>query len=310
MKISQKKHILILCLIGVVYFIGVAAIVYPLVGNIYSTNSSKEVIQSYTQTVEKMPKAEIDQRLLKAEQYNTALAEGNYDEILSQAINQPDGLMCYVDIPRLHIYLPVYYGTSKEVLEKGCGWLEKTSLPVGGKSTHASVSGHTGLPNAEMFTKLDNAKIGDIFYIHVLNETLSYVVDSINTVTPNDTKHLLIQDGEDYVTLVTCTPYGINDKRLLVRGKRFVAETLIQTSEESAVPQENITQAASRIDDSLQQQIDRDMKTIIIIVSVAVAVFIIACIWLSIVLRRRARLRRMPVMRTKLLEEEHGETKK
>ena len=120
----------------------------------------------------------------------------------------------------------------------------------------------------------------------------------------------MIQDGEDYVTLVTCTPYGINDKRLLVRGKRFVAETLIQTSEESAVPQENITQAASRIDDSLQQQIDRDMKTIIIIVSVAVAVFIIACIWLSIVLRRRARLRRMPVMRTKLLEEEHGETKK
>lgn len=305
MKISRKKHILILTLIGLVYFVGVAAIIYPMVGSIYSTHSSKESIQSYVETVEKMPKQEIDNRLLEARQYNEALAQGEFDEALSKVLCQPDGLMCYVDMPRLNIYLPVYYGTSNEVLEKGCGWLEKTSLPVGGKSTHASVSGHTGLPNAEMFTKLDDAHVGDIFYIHVLDETLSYVVDSINTVTPNDTEHLLVQEGEDYVTLVTCTPYGINDKRLLVRGKRFVAEEIIQTSDDKEPVRENPAQAAARIDDSLQQQIDHQMTMIIVIVSIAVVVFVAACIWLTIVLRRKAR---HAALRKPLSEEKHGET--
>ena len=308
MKLSRKKHVLILTLIGLVYFVGVAAIIYPIVGSVYSTQSSKDSIRSYADTVQKMPKEEIDHRLEQARQYNRALAEGTVEETLSKVLCQPDGLMCYVDIPRLNIYLPVYYGTSSEVLEKGCGWLEKTSLPVGGTSTHASISGHTGLPNAEMFTKLDNARVGDVFYLHVLDETLSYVVDSINTVTPNDTEHLLIQDGQDYVTLLTCTPYGINDKRLLVRGKRFTAEPLIDTSrsqQESVVP-EAPAQVASRIDDSLQRQIDHHMTVIIVIVAVAVIVFIAACIWLSIVLRRRARL---TASDRRLSEEEHGEKK-
>ncbi len=308
MKISRKKHVLILVVIGLVYFVGVAAVIYPIIGNIYSTNSSKETIQSYVETVEKMPKEEIDQRLQKAEQYNEQLAQGQYDESLAKAVCQADELMCYVDIPCLSIYLPVYYGTSDEVLEKGCGWLEKTSLPVGGQSTHASISGHTGLPNAEMFTKLDAMKVGDVFYIHIFNETLSYVVDNINTVTPNDTKHLLIEEGEDFVTLLTCTPYGINDKRLLVRGKRFVAGSVMDIPEASQEPQEDMTQAAVRVDKSLQRQIDQNMTVIIIIVVSAVGVFVVACIWLSIVLHRRAKY--STGARKKVSEEKHGKTKK
>ena len=308
MKISRKKHVLILVFIGLVYFIGVAAVIYPIIGNIYSTNSSKETIQSYVETVEKMPKEEIDQRLQKAEQYNEQLAQGQYDESLAKAVCQADELMCYVDIPCLSIYLPVFYGTSDEVLEKGCGWLEKTSLPVGGQSTHASISGHTGLPNAEMFTKLDAMKVGDVFYIHIFNETLSYVVDNINTVTPNDTKHLLIEEGEDFVTLLTCTPYGINDKRLLVRGKRFVAGSVMDIPEAPGEPQEDMTQAAVRVDKSLQRQIDQNMTVIIIIVVSAVGVFVVACIWLSIVLHRRAKY--STGARKKVSEEKHGKTKK
>ncbi len=307
MKISRKKHILILTAIGLIYFIGVAAIIYPIIGNIYTTNSSKSIIQDYVETVKKMPGDEIKERLQKAQAYNKGVAEGKYDESLATAINGTDGLMCYVDIPRLGIYLPVYFGTSDEVLNKGCGWLEKTSLPVGGESTHASISGHTGLPNAEMFTNLDNARIGDIFYIHVLDQTLYYAVDSINTVTPNDTKHLLVQEGQDYVTLVTCTPYGINDKRLLVRGKRFTVKEVIPT-EESVLPDEDLTKAGQRVDDSLQQQIDEDIRRIIIIVSVAVTVFAVASIWLTVVLWRQAKP--LSLMQNEPSEEKNEETEK
>ena len=191
-----------------VYFIGVAAIVYPLVGNIYSTNSSKEVIQSYTQTVEKMPKAEIDQRLLKAEQYNTALAEGNYDEILSQAINQPDGLMCYVDIPRLHIYLPVYYGTSKEVLEKGCGWLEKTSLPIGGKSTNSVLSGHTGYIGRIFFDYIRNLNIGDEVIVENYWDKLTYKVIDREIYKNYQSSACYLTEGKDLLTMLTCISDG------------------------------------------------------------------------------------------------------
>ena len=130
------------------------------------------------------------------------------------------GVMCTLEIPVIGVDLPVYHGTSDEVLEKGIGHLEGTSLPVGGKGTHAVITGHTGINKAKMFTDLTELKKGNQFYIHVLGKVLAYEVDDINVVLPEDTRKLSIVDGKDYVTLITCTPYGENTHRLLVRGKR------------------------------------------------------------------------------------------
>lgn len=284
MKVSRKKHILILIAIGLVYFVGVAAIIYPIAGNMYSINSSKSVINSYAEKVKKLSVDEIEEKLKNAQKYNEDVAKEIYDDGYERSLNFEDDLMCYVEIPKQEIYLPVYYGTSSDVLLKGCGWLERTSLPIGGPSTHASISGHTGLPNAEMFSKLDSSAIGDVFYIHVLNKTLVYKVDRIETVAPNDVKHLLVIEGEDHVTLITCTPYGINDKRLLVRGVRVFTDE--ETTEGSEVlKHENISDAAARANDSLQKQIDNSMTVIIVIVVAAVVVFAGACIWLSKVIK-------------------------
>lgn len=288
MKVSRKKHILILFAIGLVYFVGVAAIIYPIAGNMYSINSSKTVINSYAKKVEKMTDEEIEKRFQNAQKYNEDIAKEIYDDGYERSLNFDDGLMCYVEIPKQEIYLPVYYGTSSEVLLKGCGWLERTSLPIGGPSTHASISGHTGLPNAEMFSKLDSCSLGDLFYIHVLDRTLVYQVDRIETVSPNDIKHLLVIEGEDHLTLITCTPYGINDKRLLVRGVRVSDETDIADGSETIGQRTNISEAAQRANDALQKQIDQSMTVIIIIVAAAVIIFAGACVWLSRVVMFRS----------------------
>lgn len=288
MKVSRKKHILILFAIGLVYFVGVAAIIYPIAGNMYSINSSKTVINSYAKKVEKMTDEEIEKKFQNAQKYNEDIAKEIYDDGYERSLNFDDGLMCYVEIPKQEIYLPVYYGTSSEVLLKGCGWLERTSLPIGGPSTHASISGHTGLPNAEMFSKLDSCSLGDLFYIHVLDRTLVYQVDRIETVSPNDIKHLLVIEGEDHLTLITCTPYGINDKRLLVRGVRVSDETDIADGSETIGQRTNISEAAQRANDALQKQIDQSMTVIIIIVAAAVIIFAGACVWLSRVVMFRS----------------------
>ncbi len=132
-----------------------------------------------------------------------------------------DGLMGYLEIPSIKVYLPVYHGTSDGVLQAGIGHLGNTSLPVGGENTHAVLSGHTGLPNARLLTDLDKLQEKDQFYLHVLDEVLAYEVDQIKVVEPDNISDIFIEDGKDYVTLVTCTPYGINSHRLLVRGTRF-----------------------------------------------------------------------------------------
>ena len=130
------------------------------------------------------------------------------------------GRMGYLEIPSIEVYLPIYHGTSEGVLQSGIGHLGNTSLPIGGENTHAVLSGHTGLPNARLLTVLDKLQEGDQFYIHVLDEILAYEVDQIKVVEPDDISDIFIEEGEDYVTLVTCTPYGINSHRLLVRGTR------------------------------------------------------------------------------------------
>ncbi len=325
LKISRKKHIIILSVIGIIYFLGVAAIIYPIMGNMYSMSGSKSAISTYEKTVQQMPREEKDDRLEKARKYNEDIANGIYDDGLDKALCDENGLMCYVDIPELDIYIPVYYGTSNEVLEKGCGWLEKTSLPVGGVSVHSAISAHTGLPTADMFTKLDNSKLGDMFYIHVLDQVLAYKVDRIETVMPNNTRLLEVIDGEDHCTLLTCTPYGINDKRLLVRGIRVPVvdiapkDAVSMTDEASA---EDVSASPSRgdtgVNEGLQRQINRSLATIIIIVALAVVLFAGACLWLGITLRKMSRaapvtVNRPSVIRTRISfspEDEDGKEEK
>jgi len=194
------------------------------------------VIDSYNETVSSMDDDAIDAQLAKAEAYNKSLltskvtlsdpfdtdtaTEKEDNATYESMLNMTDA-MAYIEIPSINVYLPIYHGTDEETLSKGVGHLEGTSLPIGGVGTHCVLSAHSGLPTAELFTNLEKLEIGDDFYIHVLNEVLTYQVDQIKVVLPSDTSLLQIDPDEDYVTLVTCTPYAVNTHRLLVRGTRI-----------------------------------------------------------------------------------------
>lgn len=284
MKAVKTKHIFIFVLIGVLYFAGISAILYPMVSNVYSLITSKSVITDYKKTVEQMPDSEINDKFRLADQYNAGLAEGKYDHSLERCLCDSEGLVCYVDIPSQNIYLPVYYGTSDEVLQKGCGCLNNTSLPVGGSSTHSVISGHTGLPSAEMFTKLDQVKMGEIFYIHVLNRVLAYKVVMIEAVSPNKTELLEVSKGRDYCTLLTCTPYGINDKRLLVRGERvpYTQQSKAQNNGVSSSDRDN-----KNSDEGLKQEITHQITIIAGIVLASVIVYVFALVWLLHSIKKR-----------------------
>lgn len=200
---------------------------YPLVGELLSEKYHSDVETTYTAAIENTDDAVLTAQREAAEQYNAmlsgaAITEGGasapplaYDEQLTVG-----GVMCYVDIPKINVYLPVQHGTDADTLEKSVGHVVGTSLPVGGNSTHAVLSAHSGMASSKLFSDIDQLAADDMFYIHVLDEVLAYKVDAIHTVLPTDTSLLQIEDGKDYVTLVTCTPFGINTHRLLVRGHR------------------------------------------------------------------------------------------
>ncbi|MGN0469426.1 MAG: class C sortase [Acutalibacteraceae bacterium] len=221
---KRVKRRLPLLFIFILLMIGIGLFMYPKVSNWISVYTAKTTINSYNKAVEKLDNTDKEKLKKEAQEYNKALAENNhdklkkfnYDEILSI-----DGAMAYIDIPKIKVYIPVFHGTDDEELEQGVGHMKETSFPVGGKSTHSVIAGHTGLPTAEIFTDIDQLVNGDIFYIHVLDEILAYKVDQIKVVLPSETNDTQIISGEDYVTLLTCTPYGINDHRLLVRGTRI-----------------------------------------------------------------------------------------
>ncbi len=279
LKLTKKKRFWIVIVIGVLYFAGVAMVIYPMVGNIYSMSTSRSVIKDYEKTVENMSDGEIENKFRLADEYNTMLANGSYDEALSKSLNAENGIMGYVEVPTLNIYLPIYYSTDKDVLLKGCGWLLRTSLPVGGINTHSVISGHTGLPYAEMFTKLDNIKKGDMFYLRILNKTFCYKVDEIETVDPGRTELLHIVDGKDYATLLTCTPYGINDKRLLVRGERVEYSEIESNEAENVLTNMYNDQKA---DAGLSEQIRGQTLVIVAISLVSILLFAAACVWLRL----------------------------
>ena len=202
-------------------------LLYPLVGEILSERYHSDVETTYTAAIEDSNADELEQQRQAAQQYNAmlsgaAIAEGGASAPPLAYAQQltVGGAMAYVDIPKINVYLPVQHGTDADTLEKSVGHVVGTSLPVGGSSTHAVLSAHSGLASSKLFSDIDQLAVGDVFYIRVLGDTLVYEVDSIHTVLPTDTSLLQIEDGKDYVTLVTCTPFGVNTHRLLVRGHR------------------------------------------------------------------------------------------
>ena len=209
---------------------GVAALgflLYPLVGELLSKKYHSDIETTYTAAIEDTDDAVLTAQRGTAEQYNAMLSGATITEggasVPPLAYAQQltvGGVMAYVDIPKIYVYLPVQHGTDVDTLERAVGHVVGTSLPVGGSSTHAVLSAHSGMASSKLFSDIDQLTEGDVFYIHVLGEVLAYQVDNIATVLPTDTSLLQIEEGKEFVTLVTCTPFGVNTHRLLVRGQR------------------------------------------------------------------------------------------
>lgn len=209
------------------FVVALGLLLYPLIGELVSEKYHSDVETTYAAAIADTDDAELTAQRQAAQQYNAMLANATISEGGTSAppLAYADqltvgGAMAYVDIPQIGVYLPVQHGTNAETLERSVGHVVGTSLPVGGESTHAVLSAHSGMASAKLFSDIDQLAEGDIFYIHVLGEVLAYEVDAVNTVLPTDTSLLQIEDGKDFVTLVTCTPFGINTHRLLVRGHR------------------------------------------------------------------------------------------
>ena len=225
----MKIRIMIFLAVLLLLLLGLGLVTYPLVSSYYTERHQSEVHTAYQAVLEQAGNEEIDAARAAAEAYNRLLTSGstatelealNYDNLLNLAGN---GIMGYIEIPAIDVLLPIYHGVGEDSLEHGAGHLPGTSLPIGGKGTHAVISAHTGMTTSRMFTDLEQLVAGGLFYIHVLDETLTYEVDQILVVKPYQIEALEIDAKQDYVTLVTCTPYGVNSHRLLVRGRRVEA---------------------------------------------------------------------------------------
>ena len=233
-------------LLVLMLFIGVCGLLYPSVSQYWNSKTQTQAVENYREILASLKPEDYDAFFEEAEKYNSQLNELNfpltdyyklkgYNDILNVS---GTGLMGYLSISKLGVELPLYHGISAEVLNVACGQLEGTSLPIGGENTHCVLSAHRGLPHAKLFTELDKMEVGDTFTITVLNRTITYQVDQIKVVLPNETDDVQIVAGEDLCTLLTCTPYGINSHRLLVRGTRI----------ENAAPVLHVTSNAYRID--------------------------------------------------------------
>lgn len=231
-KLRENRTTIILVLI---FLLGLGILLYPSFANWWNTFHQSHAIASYVEETKALDTQTREEILAEARKYNQELTqtqringlslpeadEETYESVLDTS---GTGIMGYVEIKKIGVILPIYHGTSDSTLTIAIGHIEGSSLPVGGESTHAVLSGHRGLPSAKLFTDLDQLMTGDTFTIHVLDETLTYEVDQIRIVLPNETSELMIEEGEDLCTLVTCTPYGINTHRLLVRGHRIPNE--------------------------------------------------------------------------------------
>lgn len=235
---KNKKGKLYTILLVFFLLAGLSLLLYPTVSNWWNGMHQSRAIASYVESVAGLEEEDYPALWAAARAYNDALPRDNSrfapSEQASQSYQQAldisgSGVMGYVEIPEIGVSLPIYHGTDEAVLQVAVGHIEGTSLPVGGAGTHCVISGHRGLPSAKLFTDLDQLQEGDVFMLHVLDETLSYEVDQIRVVEPEDLSLLAIQEGQDLCTLVTCTPYGVNSHRLLVRGHR------VETAEQPGI---------------------------------------------------------------------------
>lgn len=271
MKKTKSNIALIL-----IFIIGLSLILYPSLSDYWNSIHQSQAIQSYVSNVSKIDDDTYTKMLEEARQYNEKLISSGQSWILSeqdiaeynkQLDISGDGLMSYIEIPSLDCSLPIYHGTSDAVLQIAIGHIEGTSLPVGGESTHCVLSGHRGLPSAKLFSNLDQLIEGDIFVIRTLDETLTYEVDQIRIVLPHELNELKVVEGEDFCTLVTCTPYGVNTHRLLVRGHRI-----------------------ENLEDSFDIRVTADamqIEPVIVAPVVALPILLVLLIWLLVHYRRR-----------------------
>ncbi len=225
-KGGNASNIMILGLIVV----GLLVMLYPTISNFYNELTGSYAIQEFNEHLADQSETELAEQKMMAESYNAALQKSiekidcpyEYNNIMDFG----NGMMGYIEIPTIDVYLPVYHGVDESVLSKGVGHIPKTAFPIGGEGNHSVLTGHTGLPSAELFTDLEEMKEGDMFYVHIAGETIHYKVDQILVVLPEEVDGIMPEAGKDYCTLVTCTPYGINSHRLLVRGYQVEPEVV------------------------------------------------------------------------------------
>lgn len=223
-----RKNLVTIILLGMIV-VGLGLIAYPSVADWWNSFHQTRAVAAYASVIADMSHEEYDKILNEAAEYNKQIAETGVrwqmsDEEIQEYNSILDitgtGIMAYIDIPKIHVQLPIYHGTDDNILQIAVGHITGSSLPVGGETSHCIVSGHRGLPSAKLFSDLDELVVGDLWTVNVLDQTLTYEVDQIRVVLPTDLKYLEMEDGKDYCTLVTCTPYGVNTHRLLVRGHR------------------------------------------------------------------------------------------
>lgn len=258
-------------LAGVLFLLGASILLYPSVSAYLNSQNQAKVVEDYRNQVKQMHDAETEKEIQKAREFNENLKRTvvidpfteEMDQQLSEdylkILNKNNGQIGTLMIPKIQLKLPVYHGTDAKVLKKGVGHIQNTAFPVGGSGTHAVLSAHRGIPEARLFTDLDKLEKGDAFFIQVLDETFAYEVDQIKTVLPEDTGDLQPAEEQDYVTLVTCTPYGVNTHRLLVRGKRVPYDQKVQKTWKDWNQEETAD--------------NRKNKILIAVVSVAAVVF-------------------------------------
>lgn len=227
----KKRNVVLICI--TVIFIGLSVLLYPTIADYWNTQTQSQVLVDYEAMLAQMKPEDYSSYFEAADDYNRRLYEAEFpftdttasDEYMSLLNLDGTGVMGYVSIEKIRVELPIYHTVSDQVLSKAAGHMPATSLPIGGENTHAVISAHRGLPSAKLFTNLDRLEDGDTFTITVLDRVLTYQVDQIKIVNPDEVENLFIVDGEDYVTLLTCTPYGLNTHRLLVRGERIDSST-------------------------------------------------------------------------------------
>ena len=247
----MKSKVITIVLASVTFLLALGMTLYPVISNHVNEKYASEIHTAYEEIIQQADTSALLEAKELAIAYNAAIVPGAADEAYSQAalleasvdyekqLNiAGNGTMGYVEIPNINVNLPIYHGTSNDSLERGIGHLLGSSLPVGGESTHAILTAHSGMASQKMFSDLDLMKIDDVFYIDVLNERLAYQVDAIFTVLPHETEQLQIVTGKDYCTLVTCTPFGVNTHRLLVRGTRIPYEEAEEILEQQPVIEE------------------------------------------------------------------------